>query len=172
MIEAKEFKRLLDFVYSAHQEHCTKKDFRQDGKVPFIVHPIWCAMILLNDTRVPYEERRIGYQALLLHDVLEDTSLKLPDWVEPEVAKLVEEMTYETWEEEKAIDINKKSPLVQLLKLCDKTASMYDENVRPDPQKRHEWRELTRKLLKNVEQNYKNSRVVSVAKAILENTDW
>lgn len=170
MIEPKEFKRLLDFVYSAHQEHCVKKDFRQSGKVPFVVHPIWCAIILLNDTRVPYEERRIGYQALLLHDVLEDTSLRLPDWVEPEVAKLVEEMTHETWEEEKAID--KKSSLVQLLKLCDKTASMYDENVRPDPQRRHEWKELVQKLLKNVEPNYKDSRVVSVAKSILENTNW
>lgn len=170
MIEPKEFKKLLDFVYSAHQEHCVKKDFRQGGEVPFVVHPIWCAVILLNDTHIPFEERRIGYQALLLHDVLEDTSLKLPDWIEPEVVKLVQQMTHETWEEEKAVD--KKSPLVQLLKLCDKTASMYDENVRSDPQRRREWKELVKKLLDNVEQNYKNSRVVLVAKVVIENTDW
>ncbi|MEK7564725.1 MAG: hypothetical protein AAB394_02045 [Patescibacteria group bacterium] len=170
MIQPKEFKKLLDFVYSAHQEHCIKKDFRQDGKVPFVVHPIWCAMVLLNDTRIPYEERRIGYQALLLHDVLEDTSLKLPEWVEPEVAKIVQEMTHETWEEE--IDIDKKSSLVQLLKLVDKTATMYDENMRPDPQRRRNWRELIEKLLKKVEPNYKDSRVVSLAKTVLENTDW
>ena len=114
-------------------------------------------MVLLNDTRIPYEERRIGYQALLLHDVLEDTSLKLPEWVEPEVAKIVQEMTHETWEEE--IDIDKKSSLVQLLKLVDKTATMYDENMRPDPQRRRNWRELIEKLLKKLNQIIKTAEL-------------
>lgn len=44
-IEPKNLKRLLDLIYSAHQEHNTRKDFRQNGKVPFIVHPI---MVKLN----------------------------------------------------------------------------------------------------------------------------
>ena len=170
MIKPEEFKRLLDFTYSAHQEHCTKKDFRQEGKVPFVVHPIWCAMMIINDTRVPYEERRIGYQAMLLHDVLEDTSLPLPEWVEPEVVELVKAMTHDTWEEEQ--DIDKKSSLIQYLKLCDKTASMYDENVRPDPERRRQWKELMQRLLEKVEKNYPDCRVVTTARSVMENTDW
>lgn len=170
MIPPHEFKRLIDFAYTAHQEHCTKKDMRQDGNVPFVAHPLWCAMMLLNDTRVPYEERRVGFQALLLHDVLEDTSLPLPDWVEPEVVALVGAMTHGTWEAEQRVE--EKSSLVQLLKLCDKTASMYDENVRPDLQRRREWKALLTKLVQLVEPRYPGSRVVAVAKVTLEQTDW
>jgi|SRR3989344_2500351 len=170
MIKPEELKRLLDFTYSAHQEHNKNKDFRQNGKVPFVIHPLWCATMLLNDTRIPFEERRIGYQALLLHDVLEDTTLELPDYIEAEVVDLVKHMTHQTWEEEQHVD--QKPVFVQLLKLIDKVASMYDETVRPDPQRRKEWKELIQKLLKNVETQYKDSRIVTVAHAILNNTDW
>jgi len=164
-IEPKKLKRLLDFVYSAHQEHNTRKDFRQDGKVPFIAHPIWCAFTLLNDQRVPFEEREIGYQVLLLHDVLEDTSLKIPADIDPKVLEYVQEMTHNTWMEEQ--DIEGKSPFIKLLKLCDKVASLYDQTVSKEPQKRREWRALTRKLLKDVEDHYGEIRLVRLAKAVL-----
>lgn len=171
MIEPQEFKRLLDFIYSAHQEHLTKNAFRQDGRVPFVVHPLWCAMMLVNDTRIPDEERQQGFQALLLHDILEDTSLPIPDFVEPAVVELVQAMTHTSWEEEK--DIEGKSPLVLLLKLCDKMASMYDETVRQSViGRRREWKELTQRLLNEAEKNYKESRITQIARAILDNTDW
>ena len=170
MIKPEEIKRLIDFIYDAHQNHNAKNDFRQNGRVPFFVHPTWCALMLLNDQRISFEERQIGYQALLLHDVLEDTSLPIPEWVDKRVVNLVKEMTHETWEEEK--DIGEKPNSVKLLKLCDKSATMYDESIRPDPVRRKEWKELTQKLLKDVEDKYGNIRLVQVGKAVIDNTDW
>jgi len=170
MIKPKEFKKLIDLTYEAHQEKCTRKEFRQEGKVPFVVHPLWCALMLLNDTRIPFEERELGYQVLLLHDFLEDTSQKIPDYINPKVVNLVKEMTHQFWEEEKAID--EKSDFVKLLKLCDKLASLYDENIRPDPKRRREWKKLIERLLSAVQKKYGNIRIVTMAKALLEETDW
>lgn len=169
-IEAADLKRLLDLIYSAHQEHNTRKDYRQNGTVPFIVHPIWCALTILNDQRIPYEERVLGYQALLLHDILEDTSLPVPDYVNERVLGCVREMSHDTWEEEQ--NVEKKSDFIKLLKLCDKVASMYDETVRNEPQRRSEWKALTQKLLVDVENHYGNIRLVTLAKAILSDTNW
>lgn len=169
-IKPMDLKRLLNLAYSAHQEHNTRKDFRQDGKVPFVVHPMWCALTLLNDQRIPFAERELGYQALLLHDILEDTNLEVPDFVEPKVIECVKEMTHDSWEDEQ--NIASKSNFIKLLKLCDKIASMYDETVRQEPQRRKEWKILTQKLLDDVEKHYGNIRLVTLTKAILNDTDW
>ncbi len=169
-IEPRKLKQLLDFIYSAHQEHNTRQDFRQKGKVPFFVHPVWCAFTLLNDQRIPFAERELGYQVLLLHDIIEDTSLKLPDWVDPQVAGYVQQMTHETWEEEQ--DVDEKTPFIKLLKLCDKIASVYDETVKDEGEKRKEWKALVKKLLCDVEEYYGHIRLVALAKAVLNGTDW
>lgn len=169
-ISPQKFKQLLDLIYVAHQEHNTKKDFRQDGKVPFIVHPVWCALTILNDQRIPFEERELGYQVLLLHDILEDTSLEIPDYIDPKVLELVKEMTHETWDEEQ--NIENKSDFIKLLKLCDKVASMYDETVRDEPKRRKEWKALTQKLLNDVENHYGDIRLVTLVKAILNASNW
>lgn len=169
-IEPKNLKRLLDFVYRAHQEHNRRKDFRQGGKVPFMVHPVWCALTILNDQRIPFTERELGYQVLLLHDVLEDTSLEIPDYVDQKVLDCVKEMTHDNWEDEQKID--DKSHFIKLLKLCDKVSSMYDENVREDAVRRKEWKTLTQKLLVDVKNHYGNIRLVTLAKAVLNDTNW
>ncbi|MBU0598344.1 hypothetical protein KKF61_05165 [Patescibacteria group bacterium] len=169
-IEPKNLKRLLDLIYSAHQDHNTRKDFRQNGEVPFVVHPMWCAFILLNDQRIPFEERELGYQVLLLHDILEDTSLEIPDYVDPKVLEHVKEMTHDTWEEEQ--NINSKTPFIKLLKLCDKIASMYDETVRDEPARRNEWKALTQRLLVDVESHYGKIRLITLAKAVLNDSNW
>lgn len=171
-IEPEELKRLLDYAYIAHQEKSTRDPFRQEGKLPFVIHPVWCALTLLNDNRVPFADRQMGYQALLLHDVLEDTSAGLPDFISPEVAVLVKEMTYQTWEEEQAA-VLKKSPLLKLMKLLDKTATMYDEGMKKGgDKKKREWKVLTAQLVQHVEKEYGNIRAVTLAKALLQNTDW
>ncbi len=139
--------------------------------MPFIVHPLWCALTLLNDQRIPFEEREIGYQVLLLHDILEDTSLPIPDYIDEKIIEYVKEMTHTSWQEEQ--DINQKSYFIKLLKLCDKIASMYDETVRKNvPGRRREWKALTQKLLQDVESHYGNIRLVVLARAILNETDW
>ena len=168
-IKPEDLKRLLDFVYLAHQKHNIRNDFRQNGKIPFITHPIWCAFTILNDQRIPFKERKLGYQVLLLHDVLEDTNLKLPDYVDRKVSEYVEDMTYDNWEEERT-NINNMSHFVKLLKLCDKIASMYDETV--TDARRKEWKILTQKLVGDVEDYYGKIQLVVLAKALLNELDW
>lgn len=73
-----------------------RKQFRRDGKTPFGVHPVTLALLVLNEETLPEEFRVRGAKALLAHDMLEDTSSKLPGWAksDPEVEKLVHELTF------------------------------------------------------------------------------
>ncbi len=173
-IESAEFKKIIDLAYSAHQEHNNKAEFRQGGTVPFVVHPFWCAMMLLHEIKVPIEQRQIGYQALLLHDVLEDTTLELPADLSEEVKRAVEAMTFETWQQEKEAVI-KMPPFLKLLKLYDKVASIYDEGVsahKENGQKRQQWRRLTESLIEDVEKHYGKLRITSVARSVIADTNW
>lgn len=170
MTKAAKFKKLLDFAYKAYQENnVTKQEYRQKGKVPYLIHPLWCAMILITDQRISWKERELGFQALILHDVLEDTSLKLPRWVKPAVKALVKEMTFKSWEEALR-EIPKKNNFVKLLLLVDALSSMYENHV--SLAKRKKWKEITEKLLRDVEKNYGNIRLVQIGKAITKNTKW
>lgn len=178
MVQAEDLKKYFDFAFDAHQNHpiAQGKDYRQADEqgvrqLPYIVHPYWCALMLLNDSHLPRDVRETGFKVLLLHDVLEDTTLPLPDFVEPRVVELVKEMTYETWEEERDA-VPKKSIDVKLLKLVDKVATMYDEAMRPDIKKRREWKQLTQTLLEDVSKVYPDSRIVTIAKAIIPTLDW
>ena len=169
-IEPKDFINRINHSYKGHQECNTKNDFRQGGTVPFVVHPLWCAMMIVNDSGIPFEIKRVGYEVLLLHDVLEDTSLGLPKDVDPEVEKIIKEMTHDTWEEEQ--DLSGKSDIVKLLKLYDKVATLYDETIRPDTQRRKEWITLIEVLMKEVEKLYPKARILSVARGLLKDTKW
>ena len=178
MIQASELRKYFDLAYAAHQNHAKEvdKEYRQrdsNGKKqgPFVTHTWWCALMMMNDSRLPRDVRELGYKVLLLHDVLEDTNLPLPDFVEPSVVELVKQMTFETWEEEK-IAVRKGSLMLKLLKLFDKVATMYDEAIRPDPIKRKEWKELVIDLVRDVEKIYPDARIIVVAKAILPTVDW
>lgn len=172
MIKSKELKKYLDFAYSAYEENnITDQAYRQDGKVPYIMHPLWCASMLIADTQVPYEQRELGFKALILHDVLEDTSLKLPDWVEPKVKEVVKELTFESFEQ--AIkDYPKKSSFIKLLLLYDKLSSMYEYHVLLDQKGKNNWKKFTLQGIKEVEKEYGNIRIVQIGKAVTENTDW
>ena len=177
-ISSEEFKRYLDFAYSAYQEHnISGQAFRQDGKVPYMTHPLWTAMMLIADTQIPYEQRELGFKALILHDVLEDTDLALPDWVEEEVKNVVKELTFENYEQ--AIrEYENKTPFIKLLLLYDKLSSMYENHVglHDDSEKkilkRKLWKEYVVRGIGEVEKEYGNIRIVQVGKAIAENTNW
>jgi hypothetical protein len=174
VVEPQKFKKILDLAYSAYQEYnCTGQEMIQKGKVSFVVHPIWCAVLLLNDIEIPEEDRYLGYQAFLLHDVLEGTSLTLLEDIDPKVVDLIKAMTHPGgWEEKREMIVEKLPPLVQLLKLIDKMCSMYNRNVRPDPQKRKEWKALAERLYRGAREHYGDAMVIRTAKNILDNTDW
>ncbi|MDD5342675.1 MAG: hypothetical protein PHI73_05090 [Patescibacteria group bacterium] len=170
MITADEFKKLIDFAFEAYQINNTSgQEYRQNGKVPYIIHPLWCASMLITDTRIPYEEREKGFKALVLHDVLEDTSMQFPDWVEPDVKEIVKELTFETSDHALA-SIQSKSINIKLLMLVDGLSSMYEEHVWP--QRRNKWKAMMEIVVKEVEEHYGNIRVVQLAKSIIENTNW
>jgi hypothetical protein len=179
MLKSEELKKYLDFAYSAYQENnITNQTYRQLGKVPFIMHPLWCASMLIADTEVPYEQRELGLKALILHDILEDTSLELPDWVESEVRDIVKELTFEDFQQ--AIEqYPNKSPFIKLLLLYDKLSSMYEKHVGITGKteeiratKRRLWKDLVLKGIDEVEKEYGNIRIVQVGKVIAENTVW
>lgn len=178
MIKSEELKKYLDFAYSAYQENnITNKTYRQKGNVPYIMHPLWCASMLIADTQIPYEQRELGFKALILHDVLEDTSLELPEWVESEVKDVVNELTFESFEQAKK-EYAGKSTFIKLLLLYDELSSMYENHVGINDdldkaeKKRKDWKEFTIKGIKEVEKEYGNIRIVQVGKAIIKNTNW
>jgi hypothetical protein len=96
-----------------------------DNRTPYAVHPIWCACTVLMEPSLPEETRRIGYQTLLWHDLLEDTTLSLPDGTDERVRALVNEMTFHSFAEEMK-ELWTRSDTAKLLKLYDKVSNLFD----------------------------------------------
>lgn len=163
-------KKLFEFAHDAHTNHNVEEQTIRMGLYPYIIHPFWAASTLIMDPDIPKEERILGFQILVLHDVLEDTSCELPDWVSKEVRAGVQSLTHETWEEESEA-IQSYTPFLTLLKLCDKMQTMYERGVRK-PENYRRWKELVARLTKNVKDHYGKTRVVIIADALLENTNW
>src|SRR3990167_505826 len=120
-MDYKKFIEQISFAAKAHQENVLPaakalRTFPSGEKNPYFTHPLWCAMMILLDTRLPEKIRIPGAEALLLHDVLEDTSSPLPKDISDEVRVLVDEMTYADWESEREA-VPTKPLIVQLLKL-------------------------------------------------------
>lgn len=162
-------KKYLDFAYKAYEGESSQSRYRQDGRVPFIFHPLWCASILINDTEISLEEREVGCKTLILHDVLENTSLELPDWVETEVKEAVNKLTFDN-DEIITKEILTMSPFIKLLFLTDLLASMYENQV--SRLKRKPWKILTKLVLRDVKKHYGNIRIVQIGNTIYKNTKW
>lgn len=135
-----------------------------DRTTPYIVHPIWCAMTLLSETMLDENIRFIGYQALLLHDVLEDTNAVLPDEINSAVKELINSMTFISFQEETQ-GIWRCSNLVRLLKLYDKTSNLLDGSHMSD-KKWNAYVEFVITLIADVEANFGQLNIVKMAKAI------
>lgn len=135
-----------------------------DRKTPYIVHPIWCAMTLLSETKLDESIRFIGYQALLFHDVLEDTNAVLPDEINSDVKELIKSMTFISFQEETQ-GIWQCSILVRLLKLYDKTSNLLDGSHMSD-KKWNTYVEFVITLIADVETNFGQLNIVKMAKAI------
>lgn len=165
-------KKLFAFAHDAHTNHNLRGQDHviRRGVYPYIIHPMWAAGTLVADPKLPKEERILGYQILVLHDVLEDTDVQLPDWVSEDVKKGVQALTHDNWQEEQEA-VTHYTPFLKLLKLCDKIQTMYELAI-VDPVKAHEWKQLIERLAVDVEDHYGNTRVVVIAKALLEDTDW
>jgi hypothetical protein len=142
---------------------------RWDQTTPYAIHPLWCAMTLLSETTLPESLRDVGYQALLWHDILEDTQAGLPSDSSDTVKQLVQEMTFESFSDEMQ-HIWERSDTARLLKLYDKVSNLLDGTWMQNEQ----WNQYvtyTLKLLENVENisrkyRYGSLNIVKIARVI------
>lgn len=154
--------QLISFVMSAHADSQTKDPVRRwDKKTPYSIHPIWCAMSLLHETLLPEGLRIRGSQALLLHDILEDTGMEIPSIVAPGVIELVQDMSFSSSAVEFE-EIWNKSGEVKLLKLYDKVSNLMDGAWMSD-EKSAKYRNFTRRLADLAYKNYGLLNIVKIA---------
>lgn len=160
--------RDIGFIIDAHNnkaKNVNPQVRKWDGKTPYYVHPIWCASMLLQETQLPEEIRLNGSQALLYHDVLEDTDAGLPGWLSQEVKELILDMTFASSQEERE-KVWEKSQQIRLLKLYDKVSNMFD-GIWMSPQAIKIHKEHLKKLTIDVEKNYGGINIVKMAKTLL-----
>jgi len=163
----------LDFyiadVFDAHQRKAIKATSGLrfwDMKTPYVVHPFWCAMTILTETRLDEQIRVSGSMALLYHDVLEDTTKKLPKELDSQVVDLIKGMTFLGGIQEEMDTVWVKSKEIILLKLYDKTSNLLDA-VWMKGKSRKTYLLYTKKLLNNVLENYGELNITVMAKSIL-----
>lgn len=164
----------LKFVFKAHNEQDITHDelFRQFGKTPYPTHCLLAAQLLLSDQRVPWKERKLGYLALLLHDIKENTAAELPDWVDPQVKKLVNELALDRSNNDATTEqqVLNKPDSIKLLILVDMLSNLYEEHVKL--QHRKIWIAGMKKLMHILESEYGKTRVFTIARALIADTDW
>lgn len=164
---ANELRNSINFAIDAHTNFSneTKGTSRSwDKRTPYAIHPIWCAMTLLTETTLDEETRRTGYLTLLWHDILEDTKLLLPDNAESKVRVLVQELTFEGFQQEMQ-EIWGRSDIAKLLKLYDKTSNLLDGTWMNQNQW-NQYVEYTSKIIDFVAERYGELNIVRIARAI------
>ena len=142
----------IEYVMNAHENHAKKpsKAFRKwDGKTPYYIHPIWCATTIATETKLDETVRNEGIQTLLYHDLLEDTTKELPEWLSPRIKYLVEEMTFEGGSKQEMKEIWTKPNEVKLYKLYDKVSNLLDGSWM-DEEKRQTYENYTGKLCEEI----------------------
>ncbi|MBI3589592.1 MAG: hypothetical protein HY093_04255 [Candidatus Liptonbacteria bacterium] len=172
MLNTQVFLQHLIAAAEAHNNHTRPnakavRTFQNGEKNPYWTHSLWCAVMLLLDTQLPENIRIPGAYALLFHDVFEDTSADLPNDLPEEVRRLVDEMTYQGGFEEEKVAVLSKPPLIQLLKLYDKTATLYDGGDFY-PQILGEWIEFMKKLVTTVERVYGQLHITLLARELIK----
>lgn len=169
MINADKLAELSSYIIKAHDAFSIEEKRRTrywDKKTPQGIHPLWCATTILGETELPELLRENGAQALLFHDLIEDTTVGLPENCPEAVKKLVEELTepdYElAWEK-----IKTSSNEAKLLRLYDMTSNMLDASWLA-PEKRNSRIEKVQNLANLIKENYGNLNIVAIANAICE----
>lgn len=157
-------------IWEAHQKQPKQpKDAVRffDGKTPYFTHPLWCATSIAVETSLDEKTREEGSLVLLYHDVREDTTKNLPDYLSERVKYLISEMTFYGGMQEEMNEIWNKSKEVRLYKLYDKVNNLMSGSWM-SPSKRKIYEEYTKKLLEDVERNYGNLNITKIARAIIK----
>lgn len=166
-MNAHQLASLITQSITGHADYATKpsKAIRKwDGKTPYGIHPVWCAMTVLTETVLPEDVRVRVAQALLFHDFKEDTTAELPDRLADGVRELVDEMTFESSEVEMQ-QIWSRSNEAILAKVYDKTSNLLD-GVWMTPDKRTKYVQYLYRLCAFAEQAYGTLNITIMARAI------
>jgi len=158
----------LRYVINAHASYPKKpiNAFRLwDQQTPYSIHPLWCAMTIATETTLPEKIRKDGMITLLYHDILEDTTKKLPLGLNQNVCHLIRDMTFSGGINEEIKKIWHKSKEVRLLKLYDKVSNLLD-GIWMKPDKRTAYQQYVEQLIKDVEHNYTKLNIIRIARAI------
>jgi hypothetical protein len=125
----------------------------------------------MQEWRLPIELRWIGWRVLLLHDVLEDTTYPLPNWVPEEVLSLVKAMSFENSLAERE-EVWERPPIIWLLKAYDKASNLMDGSwmdSRP-PEYRQSYRQFALELAARVKERYGDLNIVRIIHALCQLT--
>lgn len=169
MLSSEELKYFIDYCIDAHAHHGKlphKATRLWDRATPYSMHPVWCATTLLSETSLPEDLRHHGAIALLMHDVVEDTTAGLPEGISAEAQRLVEELTFES----SAIAREKiweKSDAAKLLKLYDKVSNLMD-GAWMDDEKKDLFRGDIRALADHAEKVYGPLNITKIARSVVE----
>lgn len=159
---------LILYVIDAHDKFAKREQdrFRKwDGKTPYSIHPIWCAMTLLSETSLPESVRDFGAEALLLHDIQEDTNAPIFECSD-EAKKLSRELTFDKSEDSMQL-IFERSKTAQLLKLYDKISNFLDGSWMSGEKKQKSLLDIER-LSKEVISNFGPLNITKIASSLLK----
>lgn len=163
----------ISFCINGHANFSRRSNTRSwDGKTPYLVHPIWCAMTFLQETKLSKDvviKREECALALLFHDFVEDTILVLPHWLPDCSIGLINQMTFSGEVGSTAIEIEQIwscSPLVRLLKLFDKVSNLLDGLWMSDEKWNNQYVPYVLRLATDVQGNYGDLNIVRIARAV------
>lgn len=169
MILAHELSSLIHYVIDVH--HRASKDpaqaFRRfDGKTPYSIHPIWAAMTILHEGKLPEDVRERGGKVLLVHDVREDTNALLPEWMLSELEiKRVAELTFAN-DDEPYILIWERSDEAKLFHLYDCTSNLLNRGTAA-PERTKRKKEHVAHLIDHLRPMYGDLYIMDFALAIV-----
>lgn len=144
-----------------------KAFFRSDGVTPCGFHPILAGTLFIHEESLPEETRITGAKALFGHDLLEDTTAKLPLWTKnpPKVETYINGMTYEDGQDP-FIEMWNRGDEIILLGFFDNIANLFRPNGRTP--ERVAYRLIkTRVHLRYIESLYPDLLIIKLARGLL-----
>ncbi|MFH0960254.1 MAG: hypothetical protein V1897_16295 [Pseudomonadota bacterium] len=167
------FRSAIISCIEGHANHAKRGNTRKwDKKTPYAIHPLWCAITFLQETKLSGDAKRRRVQcalALLFHDFKEDTTAVLPQWLPRGTVELVNSMTFSVEADSTVIEMRqvwKRLPIVRLLKLDDKVSNLMDGVWMSDEKWNTQYVPYVLQLATDVERNYGDLNIVRVARAV------
>lgn len=123
---------------AAHKQYprSPERAFRRfDGQTPVAFHSLFCATLIAQEPALSAEVRRRGFETLLFHDLLKDTTAPFPLALSAEARQIVERMTFGDLDQEIATVFNRTlfSAEDRLFLLYAKAGNLLDDVPMTNP---------------------------------------